>query len=169
MRVIDLGAAFGPIDPFFPPQNYAWPWWLVLPLFIVLLVLWIVLSGRLAKMRGWKRRTEPVAAPRDPLPLPVDVRVQAMTDISQVEAQVAAGTMTARDAHIELSGILRELAFFTTRYDARSMTPDELRAVGLSRLADTVSHFYPIAFAPAEAVDASSAIATARQAVAQWS
>ncbi len=161
--------AFGPIDDFFPPQNYAWPWWVVLPLFIVLLVLWLLLSGRFARMRGWKRRSGPVPAPRDPLPLPVNVRNQAMADISRVEAQVASGELTARDAHIELSGILRELAFFTTRYDARSMTPEELRAVGLSRLADTVSTFYPIAFAPAEAVDASAAIATARGAVSQWS
>lgn len=162
------GTELDQIDPFFPPVNYDWPWWLVLPAFLVLLVLWILFSKRFARMRGWRRRTEPAPAPRAPLPLPVNVRQKAMADIADVEARVKSGAITARDAHIELSGILRELAFFTTRYDARAMTLGELRAVGLARLADTVSTFYPIAFAPAEAVDASAAIDTARQAVAQW-
>ena len=46
------------IDDFFPPLGYDWWWWLVLPLFIALLVLWILLSKRFAGMRGWRRRGE---------------------------------------------------------------------------------------------------------------
>ena len=156
------------IDPFFPPMNYDWPWWLVLPLFIALLIAWILLSRRFARMRGWRRRIGPAPTPVKLLPLPVDVRRKAFTKIDDVERRVQSGELSPRDAHIELSGILRELAFYTTRFDARSMTLTELRSVGLSRLADTVSQFYPIAFAPGEAIDARNAIDTARQAVAQW-
>jgi hypothetical protein len=156
------------IDPFFPPINYDWPWWLVLPLFIALLVAWILISKNLARRAPDRAKTATGPAKAKVLPLPVDVRRQAMTRVDAIETEVKNGTLSPRDAHIELSSVLRELAFFTTRFDARSMTLSELRAVGLSRLADTVSQFYPIAFAPGEAIDATRAIAIARQAVMTW-
>ncbi|CAN5192910.1 hypothetical protein BH11ACT3_BH11ACT3_20960 [soil metagenome] len=156
------------IDPFFPPLNYDWPWWLVLPLFIALLVAWILISKSLARRDPAKAKQAAGPVKAKVLPLPVDVRRQAMARIDAIEAEVKAGTLSPRDAHIELSSVLRELAFFTTRFDARSMTLSELRNVGLSRLADTVSQFYPIAFAPGEAIDATQAISIARQAVMTW-
>lgn len=157
------------IDDFFPPLGYDWWWWLVLPLFIGLLVLWIILSKRFARMPGWRRRGS--GAPSGPkvLPLPVDVRRKALARIASVEQRVASGDLSPRDAHIELSEVLRELAYFTTRFDARTMTLADLRAAGLSRLADTIATFYPVNFAPAEAIEAQPAIDAARQAVAQWS
>lgn len=156
------------IDDFFPPLDYDWWWWMVLPLFIALLVAWILLSKRFARMPGWRRRGS--AGPSGPkvLPLPVDVRRKALSRIADVEQQVAAGTLSPRDAHIELSEILRELAFFTTRFDARKMTLTDLRRAGLTRLADTIATFYPVAFAPAEAIEAQPAIDAARMAVSQW-
>jgi hypothetical protein len=156
------------IEDFFPPLGYDWWWWLVLPLFIALLVLWILLSKRFARMAGWRRRGG--GAPSGPkvLPLPVDVRRKALQDIAEVERQVLAGELSARDAHIELSGILRELAFYTTRFDARKMTLTDLRRAGLTRLADTIAGFYPVNFAPAEAIEAQPAIDAARTAVSQW-
>jgi len=157
------------IDDFFPPLGYDWWWWLVLPLFIALLVLWILLSKRFAGMRGWRRVGD--EGPRVPkvLPLPVDVRRKALSRIADVEARVKSGHLSPRDAHIELSGILRELAFYTTRFDARTMTLTDLRRAGLTRLADTIASFYPVNFAPAEAIEAQPAIDAARQAVSQWS
>ncbi|MEO5920562.1 MAG: hypothetical protein ABIQ01_05405 [Pseudolysinimonas sp.] len=156
------------IDDFFPPLGYDWWWWLVLPLFIALLIAWILLSKRFARMRGWRRRGG--AAPSRPkvLPLPVDVRRKALSRIADVEQRVVAGELSPREAHIELSGILRELAFYTTRFDARKMTLTDLRKAGLSRLADTIATFYPVAFAPAEAIEAQPAIDAARMAVSQW-
>jgi len=73
------------IDDFFPPLAYDWWWWLVLPLFIALLVAWILLSKRFARMSGWRRRGE--AGPQGPkvLPLPVDVRRKALARIADVE------------------------------------------------------------------------------------
>jgi hypothetical protein len=156
------------IDDFFPPLGYDWWWWLVLPLFIALLVLWILLSRRFAGMRGWRRRGEGGPVTPKVLPLPVDVRRKALARITSVEQRVAAGTISPRDAHIELSGILRELAFYTTRFDARTMTLTDLRRAGLTRLADTIAGFYPVNFAPAEAIEAQPAIDAARTAVSQW-
>lgn len=156
------------IDDFFPPLGYDWWWWMVLPLFIALLVTWIILSKRFARMPGWRRRG--TVGPSGPkvLPLPVDVRRKAFSRIADVEQRVASGEISPRDAHIELSGILRELAFYTTRFDARKMTLSDLRGAGLSRLADTIATFYPVAFAPAEAIEAQPAIDAARMAVSQW-
>ncbi|CAN5393867.1 hypothetical protein BH09ACT4_BH09ACT4_24740 [soil metagenome] len=157
------------IDDFFPPLGYDWWWWLVLPVFVALLVLWIVLSKRFARMPGWRRRgTGTVSGPKV-LPLPVDVRRKALARIASVEQRVNAGALSPRDAHIELSGILRELAFYTTRFDARKMTLTDLRRAGLTRLADTIAGFYPVNFAPAEAIEAQPAVDAARMAVSQWS
>lgn len=157
------------IEDFFPPLGYDWWWWLVLPLFIALLVLWVLLSKRFAGMRGWRRRAPGALNLPKVLPPPVDVRRQALLRIGMVEHRVSNGELTPRDAHIELSEILRELAFYTTRFDARTMTLTELRRAGLTRLADTIATFYPVAFAPHEAVEAQPAIDAARAAVSQWS
>lgn len=156
------------IEDFFPPLGYDWWWWLVLPLFIALLVAWIVLSKRFAGLPGWQRRSAGELKVPKRLPLPVDVRRKALLQIASVETRVAAGELSPRDAHIELSGILRELAFYTTRFDARKMTLTDLRRAGLTRLADTIASFYPVNFAPSEAIEAQPAIDAARQAVSQW-
>ncbi|MEZ5189932.1 MAG: hypothetical protein R2717_02925 [Schumannella sp.] len=157
------------IDDFFPPLGYDGWWWLVLPLFVALLVLWLLLSKRFAGMRGWRRRGSGAPVRPKVLPLPVDVRRRALQRIAEVERQVAARELTPREAHIELSEILRELAFYTTRFDARTMTLTDLRRAGLTRLADTLAGFYPVNFAPREAVEAQPAIDAARTAVTQWS
>ena len=157
------------IDDFFPPLGYDWWWWLVLPLFIAMLVAFLLLSKRLAGMRGWRRRGSGGPVTPKVLPLPVDVRRKALTRIASVEQRVTAGELTPREAHIELSGILRELAYYTTRFDARTMTLQDLRRAGLSRLADTIATFYPVNFAPAEAIEAQPAVDAARTAVSQWS
>jgi hypothetical protein len=156
------------ISDFFPPLGYDWWWWLVLPAFIGLLVLWILLSKRFARMPGWRRRGTSGPVKPKVLPLPVDVRRKALSRIDDVELRVKSGHLTPREAHIELSGILRELAFYTTRFDARKMTLTDLRRAGLSRLADTIAGFYPVNFAPAEAIEAQPAIDEARQAVLRW-
>jgi hypothetical protein len=156
------------IDDFFPPLGYDWWWWLVLPLFIALLVAWLLLSKRFARMPGWRRRGSEGPAVPKVLPLPVDVRRKALTRIASVEQRVASADLSPRDAHIELSGILRELAFYTTRFDARTMTLTDLRRAGLTRLADTIASFYPVNFAPPEAIEAQPAIDAARMAVSQW-
>jgi hypothetical protein len=156
------------IDDFFPPLGYDWWWWLVLPLFIGVLVLWILLSKRFAGLPGWRRRGSGAASGPKVLPLPVDVRRRALARIASVEQRVGAGELSPREAHIELSGILRELAFYTTRFDARKMTLTDLRRAGLTRLADTIAGFYPVNFAPAEAIEAQPAIDAARTAVSQW-
>lgn len=157
------------IDDFFPPLGYDWWWWLVLPVFVALLVAWLLLSKRFAGMRGWRRRGEGPPSTPKVLPLPVDVRQKAMARIASVEQRVGEGRLSPRDAHLELSEILRELAFYTTRFDARTMTLTDLRRAGLTRLADTLAGFYPVSFAPREAVEAEPAIEAARTAVTQWS
>ncbi|HWH27064.1 MAG TPA: hypothetical protein VNT53_10520 [Pseudolysinimonas sp.] len=165
------GPSFTPdpnVDPLMPPVNYDWPWWIVLPVFLLLLVAWFLLSRRLAR----RRRRDDVAtpsAPKAPLPLPIDVRRKAWSRIDDIERRTVAGELSARDAHIELSGVLRELAFFTSSHDARKMNLDELRAAGMHDLANIVGSFYPVAFAAPEANDARAAIVTARQAVTRWS
>lgn len=156
------------IDDFFPPLGYDWWWWLVLPLFVALLIAFLLLSRRFAGMRGWRRRGSGGPTVPKVLPLPVDVRRKALSRIASVEQRVGAGELSPREAHIELSGILRELAYYTTRFDARTMTLTDLRRAGLTRLADTLAGFYPVNFGVAEAIEAQPAVDAARTAVSQW-
>jgi hypothetical protein len=156
------------IDELYPPMTYAWYWWLVLPAFIALLVAWLLLSKRAARVRGWSHQ------PPDPEALAawrprIDPRLQALSSIQNVENALRGGQMTVRDAHLELSSILRDFAYQHTGVDARTMTLEELRSSNLGRVAQLIEDFYPVAFAPDPSRQVDDALANARSVVRTWS
>jgi len=153
------------LDDLFPPEAYGWLLWLPLPLFLVLLALWILLSRRIAR-RTLRRRPQPAQAQAPVVwTPPADPTGAARGRIDDVERRVEAGELDVRDAHLELSGIVREWAWATSHLDARTMTLAELRSAGLWRVADAVAGWYPMAFAPEEVSHARRAIAEAREVV----
>jgi hypothetical protein len=162
----DLRAmAAGPaIDDYLPLHLYDWWWWLALPLFAALLVAWILVSRRLARVPDAPAVDVPAApAPFRPRP---DAGALALARIDEVERRVAEGELEPRSAHVELSAIVREFARDRTGVDASAMTLSELRARHLDRVADVVAGFYPIAFAPRAPADVDVAVARARGLVA---
>lgn len=158
----------GDIDDYFPPQVYEWAWWLVLPIFLLLLVTWIILSRIIAR-----RAARPVEAPPAPVVKryvpPPDAGAKAFARIDRVRRRFAEGEIDTRDAHIELSEIVREFGYQRTGIDARSMTLEELRESRLVPIADAVSGWYPIAFAPDPDEGIDRALDTARGTVQAWS
>ncbi|GAB3408158.1 hypothetical protein GCM10027515_25030 [Schumannella luteola] len=157
-----------PVDPYFPPQVYDWFWWIILPVFLLLLAAWIILSRVIAK-----RAARPVEAPPAPVIKryvpPPDAGPKAFARIDRVRRQFEAGDIDTRDAHIELSEIVRDFGYQRTGIDARSMTLEELRESRLVPIADAVSGWYPIAFAPDADEDIGPALDSARGVVQAWS
>lgn len=121
------------------PVDYGgqWRWWAVAALLAIALyyagVLWFTRTRR--------------AAP----PAPVDVtgrRGGALGRIDEIEAQVRAGSLPLRQAHQQLSDVVRGYAEAVTPLPARSMTLTDLREAGAGPLADAVALMYPPEFAP---------------------
>ena len=155
------------VDPF-PPLQYGLQWLILAIALVVVVIAFYVLLPRL--VRALTKPREVVATPAPPRRLtPMQSAKQVAFDrIGAVEAAVAAGTTDVRDAHIELSAILREFATETTGIDARSMTLTELRASGLESLATVVATYYPIAFGVPEHSRLAGAADRAREVLAGW-
>ena len=155
------------VDPF-PPLQYGLQWLILAIALVVVVIAFYVLLPRL--VRALTKPREVVAPPAQPRRLtPMQSAKQVAFDrIGAVEAAVAAGTTDVRDAHIELSAILREFATETTGIDARSMTLTELRASGLESLATVVATYYPIAFGVPEHSRLAGAADRAREVLAGW-
>ena len=155
------------VDPF-PPLQYGLQWVLLAIALVVLIVAFYLLLPRLVRKLTKPRVVViPPAPPRRLTPLQNAQQV-AFDRIGAVEAAVAAGTTDVRDAHIELSAILREFATETTGIDARSMTLTELRASGLESLATVVATYYPIAFGVPEHSRLAGAADRAREVLSAW-
>ena len=155
------------VDPY-PPSQYGLLWLMLAIGLVLLIVAWYVMLPHLVR-RFTKPRvvTPPVVSPRRPTPLQT-ARQVAFDRIGAVEAAVTAGSMDVRDAHIELSAILREFATTITGIDARSMTLTELRASRFDALAVVVATYYPIAFGVPEHSGLSGAADRAREVLAAW-
>lgn len=97
------------------------------------------------------------------------LRAQCLSAIAGIERSHAAGDLTAREAHTELSRALREFAGRVGQPGADTMTLAELERAGTGEsLLDAVRAFYDGAFdaRPTSAVSESARIA--RQVVTGW-
>lgn len=154
------------VDPY-PPSQYGWPW-LVLGIGLLLVIVaWYVLLPFI--VRGVTR--EPAAPPPiPPRPLtPLQLAKQVAFDrIMVVEGAVGDGAMDVRDAHLELSAILRDFATQVTGVDARPMTLTELRASSLEQVAAVVATYYPIAFGISEHSQLGTAATDAKGVLSAW-
>ncbi len=119
------------------------PTWLVLTIGALALVL---LYG--AAVLWWTRTPGPGRARRaghGP-----GSREQALRRLDEVAAAVAAGQITAREGHRQVSEVVRAHAAALTGLPATTMTLDELRRTGPPALAEVVALVYPPEFAPGE-------------------
>lgn len=150
-----------------PPVQFE-PLWLILGIVaVVLVVLWYLLIPVIA--RRATRRPAPTAPQfTQPYQGPQGAHERALAAIDQVEQDARAEVISIREAHLRLSAIVREFAWDMTRVDARTMTLTELRATGLTTIADAVAQFYPIAFQEHELVELGAIADVARRAVTSW-
>jgi hypothetical protein len=88
--------------------------------------------------------------------------------IDAVTADAAAGLLTAREAHQELSLLVRRFARDITGVDAPRMTLAELEGRALPPVAEAVRRIYPGEFGLDPLPPVAESAETARQAVWQW-
>jgi len=151
---------------FFPPVAYS-PLWAVLVVGIVVLVIaWYVFVFLFSR-----RGARAAAAAALPAPAPVlgpQVRTKYLGFIDDVTRKHAAGAIGYREAHHELSLVVRLFAAEVGGLRAQYMTLEELRAAGYDPLTDTVAQLYPGAFSGTEHASVEQAADEARELVQRW-
>ncbi|MDN4638954.1 hypothetical protein QCD70_01730 [Agreia sp. PsM10] len=132
---------------------------------IVLLVLVVVAILLIALLR--RRRPAPSPVPMRPGGL-AGIKADHHARVSAIEAEFAAGTLSARRAHHRLSAVVRDFGRAVSGIDAPVMTLTELQSVSLPTVTTAVAEYYPAAFEPEDRADISSAVARARQVIESW-
>lgn len=151
---------------FFPPVAYS-PLWGVLALGLILLVVaWYVFMFLFSRRGAPETRTVP-SAPPAPVLGPA-VRSRYLGFIDDVTRKHDAGEIGYREAHHELSLVVRLFAAEVGGLRAQYMTLEELRAAGYDPLTDTVAQLYPGAFSGTEHASVEQAAGEARELVRQW-
>ena len=163
-----------PSDELYPPVAYSW-WVPALGLLLLLLVVaWFIVVFRRT------RRVAPTDAVDD-APRHADVPSRARVDpyralrdvhlarLGDVERRRAAGEISSREAHLELSAIARSFGTARTGTDMTVLTVREVRALGgASRMSALLDRLSPGAFAPRSKRTVSTSIAQARAVIDTW-
>lgn len=158
-------AADGPPPGFYAPDPYAGRWlWggvglLVLVALWYAVVWWSTRRPRVAEAR-------PVA--RDRL---AELRADYTRRIDDVLARAAAGAISQRRAHQQLSVLVRHFVQEVSGIAAPTMTLTELTEGGsrLTPVSEVVGELYPGEFGPRETSTLVGAGTVAKQVVARWS
>lgn len=152
-------------DPaFYGPLQYSPGWVWAGAGLLVLVALWyaVVLTAT--------RRPRKVESDRRPAGL-TDVaalKEAYLQRINDVERDAASGIRNARDAHQEISLLLRSFVRDVTGVDAPRMTHADLARHPLPAAAAVVGELYPAAFGPGPLPAVAVSAASARKAVQEW-
>ena len=152
-------------DPgIYAPLQYSQVW-----LWTGLALLAIVLGWYAFVFLGTRKPKVPEQAPRftPPSDLP-GLKEAYLQRIEAVTANAAAGLLTARESHQELSLLVRRFARDVTGIDAPRMTLAELHGHPLPPVAEAVRRIYPGEFGLEPLPPVAQSAETARQAVWQW-
>ena len=155
-----------PGGEFFPPVQYQ-PWWGLLGFLILAVVVawyvWLFIWTRASKARS--AQPQQAAAFR---PSAEAIRAHYVGMIDQTRAAHAAGTLDRREAHHQLSLLLR--SYVDAREGVRTlhMTLKDLRSTPLTPLSDAVAKLYPGAFSPDYPGSVDEAAAEAQRLVNSW-
>ncbi|SEC07045.1 hypothetical protein SAMN04489806_2514 [Paramicrobacterium humi] len=145
---------------YYDPVGYSPGWtWLAIAI-IALVVAWFLflwLSG--------PRRRRTVAPP---VLTTEQVTQRYLGLVDEVEAAYASGDLSAREAHLKLSAILRLCAAERSGVPGSVMTLAELSEADVPLPPHTVAHYYPAEFAAGGDGDVETAAALAREAVIPW-
>lgn len=129
----------------------------------------------LAVVLGWycfvflSTRPAPAQPPRFTPPSDInDLKEAYVQRIDAVASDAAAGQLTAREAHLELSLLVRSFARDVTGVDAPRLTLAELHRHPLPGVAEVIGRIYPGEFGLEPLPPVAQSAGTARQAVWQW-
>ena len=153
-----------PDGEFFPPVQYQ-PWWGLLGFLILIVVvgwfIWLFVSTRASKAPS--EVPQPVYRPS-----PEAIRAHYVGMIGETRAAHAAGQLDRREAHHQLSLLLR--SYVDEREGVRTlhMTLKDLRTTPLTPLSGAVARLYPGAFNPDYPGTVDEAAAEAQRLVNSW-
>lgn len=159
-------------DELYPPAQYGWGWILLAIGILVLLVaaVWIVML----LTRPRRDLTLTGSAPQTQTPLTMDVlsqlRAEYLERIQRIEDDYRARTLSARNANLELSRVVRTFVNEYSGLEAPVLALDDLVARGVHpALIDAMRrHYYPSIFRQGPAIDPTAGAEAARTVVRTW-
>ncbi|MEW1953318.1 hypothetical protein [Terrabacter sp. NPDC080008] len=160
-----MPVADAPPPGFYAPDPYAARWLWVGVGILALIALWYAFVW-------WSTRERTVPAPR---PVATDrvaaLRAEYTRRIDAVLARAAAGEISQRRAHQQLSVLVRHFVQEVSGIEAPMMTLTELTERGsrLTPVSEVVGALYPGEFGPRETATLAGAGTVAKQVVARWS
>ncbi|MBT2475214.1 hypothetical protein J7E68_11695 [Microbacterium sp. ISL-103] len=158
-------------DELYPPFQYGWGWML---LAIGILILLIAAAWLVVILTRPRRDLGLAGETRGPALLSVDVlsqlRVEYLDRIQQIEDDYRARTLSARNANLEFSRVVRTFVNEYSGLEAPVLALDDLVARGVHpALADARGrHYYPSIFRPGPAIDPIAGAEAARTVVRSW-
>lgn len=164
-----LPAAAKPPAEFHDPVAYydRWLWLALIALLVVIAYYVVVLVATRAP------RTQPAEHERwQPPPEPVNQQHRHLAEIDRIEHQVRCGNIDLRDAHQQLSEVVRSYVDTVTPLPATTMSLADLKTAAPGELARAIEIMYPPEFAPDDEGQASerfdAAVHHSRRLVATW-
>ena len=99
---------------------------------------------------------------------PVTLRNMYLEKIKEVETRYTTGLIDMRQAHIELSSVVREYCSEASGIPANSLTLKEIEFLNVPSLYNLIKEFYEPEFAPASDKDITLSFRNAREVVNSW-
>lgn len=157
-------------DELYPPTQYGWGWMLLAIGIIALLIL----AGWLLLFFTKPRRSIALPGQAPQLPQTGDVlsmlRMEYNDRIGRIEVDYLSGALSARQANLELSRVVRTFVNEYSGLEAPVLALDDLLRLGVQpALVDALHrYYYPSIFRRGPAVDPVAGAEAARKVVASW-
>lgn len=158
-------------DELYPPAQYGWGWMLLAFGILALLIAGAWLLIALTRPRRTLSFADENAGQA---PLVIDVlsqlRTEYLTRIQQVETDYTERRLSARQANLELSRVVRTFVNEYSGLEAPVLALDDLVARGVHpALVDALGrHYYPSIFRPGPVIDPVAGAEAARTVVRTW-
>lgn len=148
---------------FFPPVQFSAVWTVLGVLLVLVVLAWFIVVPVLTRPRT---RREPT--PDELHAFALDTRSRYIELIDDVGVAHFRAEISGREAHQQLSSLVRGYAAETSGFPATSMTLTELRQLNLPGLTDAVAQYYPSEFGTRERGSVADSIEEAKRVVQQW-
>ncbi|MBR4820087.1 MAG: hypothetical protein IKZ74_08535 [Clostridiales bacterium] len=149
------------------PYSYSiWPIVIVVIIIIVSLAA-IVLLSILLKIRRAPAQKAPVTQIFRPKTL-ADAQKEYLAKIAYVEQQYNNGQMDSRNAHQELSAIVRMFVYDITGVQAQNFSLNELKSYNITSISNLIEEFYAPEFAERSDKQTEDSIREAREVIYKW-
>ena len=157
-------------DELYPPAQYGWGWILLAIGILVLLVAaaWAVVL--LTRPRRELAATDETQQPLLTMDVLSQLRVEYLERIQRIEDDYRARRLSARNANLELSRVVRTFVNEYSGLEAPVLALDDLVARGVHpALIDAMGrHYYPSIFRQGPAIDPAAGAEAARTVVRAW-